>query len=151
MRNHRDHSAIRNCWHKLVQGIKTQVNGKNGEKWRLFTKKTGLKNYIWWVFWHVWARFFMPVNFPPTLSMNCIFSGQKSLNDFSPHFGHFFTARPISESYNNPLKVIPEGSMVEYLSVGSQEAPQTITGKKKFPDLQILNHNPSPLCILKPL
>ena len=80
----------------------------------------------------------MPVNFPPTLSMNCIFSGQKSLNDFSPHFGHFFTARPISESYNNPLKVIPEGSMVEYLSVGSQEAPQTIISKKKFQTYTIM-------------
>ena len=28
--------------------------------------------------------------------------------------------------------MLPEGSMVEYLSVGSQEAPQTIITKKKF-------------------
>ena len=28
--------------------------------------------------------------------------------------------------------MLPEGSIMEYLSVGSQEAPQTITGKNKL-------------------
>ena len=56
--------------------------------------------------------------------------------DFSPHFQPFFTARPTSESYNDPLKVLTEGSMVEYLLVGSQEAPQTIIAKKKFQALK---------------
>ena len=37
--------------------------------------------------------------------------------------------------------------MVDYLLVGSQEAPQTIIAKKKFSSPEILNHNPSPLCI----
>ena len=64
--------------------------------------------------------------------MNYIFLGQKSSIDFSPHFSPFYPDRLTSESYNNPLKVIPEGSMVEYLPVGSKEGPQTIIGKKKF-------------------
>ena len=38
--------------------------------------------------------------------------------------------RQTSESYNGPLKVLPEGSTVEYLPIGSQEAPKTIIGKK---------------------
>ena len=45
----------------------------------------------------------------------------------------FFPVKPTSKSFNDPLKVLTEGSMVEYLPVGSQEAPQTIFGKKKFP------------------
>ena len=52
--------------------------------------------------------------------------------DFSPDFSPFFTARPTSESCNAPLKVIPEGSMVEYLPVGPKGAPKTIFGKKYF-------------------
>ena len=48
-------------------------------------------------------------------------------------FCPFFTARLTSESYNYPLKVLTEGSMLEYLPVGSQDAPQTIFGQKKFP------------------
>ena len=56
----------------------------------------------------------------------------KKLIDFSPSFNPYFTVRLTSESYNGPLKVLPEGSMVEYLPVGSQEAPQTIIGKKNF-------------------
>ena len=50
--------------------------------------------------------------------------------DFSPPLNPYFTVRLTSESYNGPLKVLPEGSMVEYLPVGSQEAPQTIIGQK---------------------
>ena len=105
---------------------------KNSEKWRILTTKSVLKNYFWWVFGHVWTEFFMLVNLPPTLIMNYIFLGQKSSIDFSPHFSPFYPDRLTSESYNNPLKVIPEGSMVEYLPVGSKEGPQTIIGKKKF-------------------
>ena len=52
--------------------------------------------------------------------------------EFSPDFSPFFPARPTSERYNDPLKVIHEGSRVEYLPVGSKEAPQTIFGKKIF-------------------
>ena len=74
----------------------------------------------------------MLVNLPPTLIMNYIFLGQKSSIDFSPHFSPFYPDRVTFESYNNPLKVIPEGSMVEYLPVGSKEGPQTIIGKKNF-------------------
>ena len=87
----------------------------------------------------------MLVNLPPTLIMNYIFLGQKSSIDFSPHFSPFYPDRVTSESYNNPLKVIPEGSMVEYLPVGSKEGPQTIIGKK-ISRPKFLNHNPSPLC-----
>ena len=56
----------------------------------------------------------------------------KKLIDFSSPFNPYFTARLTSESYNGPLKVLPEGSMVEYLPVGSQEAPQTIIAQKKI-------------------
>ena len=52
--------------------------------------------------------------------------------EFLPNFSSFFTARPTSERYNDPLKVIPGGSMVEYLPVGPKGAPQTIFGKKLF-------------------
>merc|ERR1712055_642213 len=92
------------------------------------------------------TEFFMLVNLPPTLIMNYIFLGQKSSMDFSPHFSPFHPDRVTSESYNNPLKVIPEGSMVEYLPVGSKEGPQTIIGKKKKSSPKFLNHTPSPLC-----
>ena len=75
-----------------------------------------------------------------------IFLEQKSWIDFSPHFHPFFTVKPTSESFNDPLKVLTEGSMVEYLPVGSQEAPQTIIAPQKISRPEILNHNPSPLC-----
>ena len=52
--------------------------------------------------------------------------------DFSPPFNPYFTVRLTSESYNSPQKVLPEGSMVEYLPVGSQEAPQTIIAPQKI-------------------
>ena len=55
----------------------------------------------------------------------------KKLIDFSPPLNPYFTVRLTSESYNGPLKVLPEGSMVEYLPVGSQEAPQTIIAPQK--------------------
>ena len=53
----------------------------------------------------------------------------KKFVDFSPDFSPFFTARLTSERYNYSLKVILEGSMVEYLPVGPNEAPETIFGK----------------------
>ena len=74
----------------------------------------------------------MLVNFSPTLSTFYTFLGQKYTIDSSPDFSHFFTTRPTSERYNDPLKVIPEGSMVEYLPVGPKGAPQTIFEKKIF-------------------
>ena len=78
----------------------------------------------------------MLVNFSSTLGAYWIFLGQKNLIDFSPHFHPFFTTRPTSESYNDPLKVPTEGSRVEYLPVGSQEATQTIIAKTKFQALK---------------
>ena len=62
-----------------------------------------------------------------------IFLEQKNWIDFSPHF---FTVKPTSESFNDPLKVLTEGSMVQYLPVGSQEDPQTIIDKKKIRTLK---------------
>ena len=56
----------------------------------------------------------------------------KKIIDFSPPLNPYFTVRLTSESYNGPLKVLPEGSMVEYLPVGSQEAPQTIIAPQKI-------------------
>ena len=43
----------------------------------------------------------------------------KKLRHFSPWISHFFTDSQTSYSYTDPLKLISEGSMVEYLSVGS--------------------------------
>ena len=69
---------------------------------------------------------------------------------FSPHFSPFFTARPTSERYNDPQKVIPEGSMVEYLPVGPKEAPQTIFGKKYFrPEIPNPLSQPSVYCSVR--
>ena len=121
---------------------------KNCKKWRILTTKNGLKTYFWWVFGHVWTEFFMLVNLPPTLIMNYIFLGQKSSIDFSPHFSPFYPDRVTSESYNNPLKVIPEGSMVEYLPVGSKEskvcscrsAVECRHSKFKFPPSRQITH-----------
>ena len=77
----------------------------------------------------------MLVNFPPPFVMNCIFLEQKNSIDFPP-FHPFFTARLTSEHYNDPLKVLPEGSMVEYLPFGSKEASQTISAEKKIQALK---------------
>ena len=60
----------------------------------------------------------------------------KKFDRFFTPFSPFFTTRPTSESYNDPLKVPTEGSRVEYLPVGSQEATQTIIAKKKFQALK---------------
>ena len=68
----------------------------------------------------------------------------KKLNRFFTQFHPFFTTRSTSKSCNDPPKVLTEGSMVEYLPVGSQEAPQTIIGKKKFqPQTPKLHSQPS--------
>ena len=45
---------------------------------------------------------------------------------------HPNSARPTSKSWNVHLKVIPEGSMQEYLWVGSKAAHKAIVGKKYF-------------------
>ena len=57
---------------------------------------------------------------------------EKNEIQFPPNFSPFSIARPTSERYNEPLKVIPKGSMVEYLPVGPKGAPQTIFGKNIF-------------------
>ena len=55
---------------------------------------------------------------------------------------------PTFKNYNNPLKVISEGSMVEYHPVGSKGAPKTIIGKNilVFLGLKSLTPYPSPPC-----
>ena len=136
----------RNCFLILVAAIFVQMMIQNGKKWPIFTQKNALRNNFLWVFGHVRTQFSMLVNFSSTLGTYWIFLGQKKIIDFSPPFNPYFTVRLTSKSYNGPLKVLPEGSMVEYLPVGSQEAPETIIGKKKIPAPQILNYTPSPLC-----
>ena len=105
---------------------------KNGKKWHFLTKKIRLESNFWPVFGHVWTGILMLVHFPSTLSRFLDILRAKKFICFSPDFSPVFTPRPTSESYNNPLKVLTKGSMVEYLPVGSQEAPQTIIGKKNF-------------------
>ena len=130
--NHQYQKTPRNCRKKLVAAILMQIMTKKGKKWPIFTDKNALKNNFLWVFGHVWTQFSTLVNFSSTLGAYWIFLGQKNLIDFSPPFNPFFTVRQTSKSYNGPLKVLPEGSMVEYLPVGSQEAPKTIIGKKNI-------------------
>ena len=70
---------------------------------------------------HVLTEFFMPVDLVPLTSVYDILLSlceMKKLRHFSPWIFHFFTDRQTSYSYTDPLKVVPEGSMVEYLSVG---------------------------------
>ena len=106
---------------------------KNRQKLTHFNKKIRLKNNFRQVFGHVWTRIF----YDPQLSINSEhvldILRAKKLNWFFTRFHPFFTTRSTSESCNDPPKVLTEGSMVEYLPVGSQEAPQTIIGKKKIP------------------
>ena len=69
--------------------------------------------------------------------------------EFFFQFQLFFPTRRTSERYNDPLKVIPEGSRVEYLPVGPKEAPQTIFGKKYFrPEIPNPLSQPSVQCNL---
>ena len=123
---------LRNSLRKLVAAILMQIVTKEGKKWPIFTEKNALKNNFLWVFGHVWTQFFTLVNFSSTLGTYWIFLGQKNLIDFSPPFNPYFTVRLTSNSYNSPLKVLPEGSMVEYLPVGLKGTPQTIFGKNIF-------------------
>ena len=73
----------------------------------------------------------------------------KMFNYYSPDFSHFFTDRMTSESYTDSLKVISEGSMVEYLPVRSQGGSKIIIVKIYFRPLKTLKSltpYPSPLC-----
>ena len=80
----------------------------------------------------------------------------KKFDGFFTPFQPFFTGRLTSRRYNDPLKVIPEGSMVEYLTfqLGPRKAPKPLVSKKIFgapkPE-KGLNHYPikrlSPLCM----
>ena len=144
--NHQFQWTPRNCLKKkLVAAIWTQTVTKSSEKWCLFTGKSWLKIYSLWVLGHVWTGFSMLINFFINFEhILYIFRAKKFVWFFTP-FSPFFTSRPTSKSWNNPLKVLTEGSMVEYLPVGSQEAPKTIIANKKIPALKILNQNPSPL------
>ena len=122
---------------------------KMPKKSPILNEKIGLKT-IFGHFWgHVWTGISMSINFPPTLITYYTFLGQKCSIDSSTDFSHFFTNRMTSESYTDSLKVISEGSMVEYLPVRSQGGPKIIIGKKYFRPLKTLKSltpYPSPLC-----
>ena len=143
---HRYQQTPRNCQEKLVAAILMHIMTKKGKKWPIFTDKNALKNNFLWVFGHLRTQFSTLVNFSSTLGTYWIFLGQKKLIDFSPPFNPYFTARLTSKSNNGPLKVLPEGSMVEYLPVGSQEAPPNHFWQKIISSPRFLNHTPSPLC-----
>ena len=53
-------------------------------------KKIRLKHYFWWIYKHVSTRFFMPVNFLSTSSMNCIIFKAKKFDWFFTRFWQFF-------------------------------------------------------------
>ena len=63
----------------------------------------------------------MPVDLVPLTRVYDILLSlceMKKLHPFTPWIFHIFTDSHTSYSYTDPLKVVPEGSMVEYLSVG---------------------------------
>ena len=66
------------------------------------------------------------------------YTGGREKLSFLPRFSPFFNDWPTFITYNNPLKVIPEGVIVEYLPVGSYRAPKTIIGKNIFSGLKSL-------------
>ena len=57
---------------------------------------------------------------------------------FCPSLGLFLKDSATCQTSCDPLKVIPGGFMVEYLSVRSKGAPQTIIGKNIFSGLKSL-------------
>ena len=59
-------------------------SNKNSEKWRIFKGKIWLQNHFWWLFGHVWTRFFILINFSSTLGTYWIFLGQKNWLIFHP-------------------------------------------------------------------
>ena len=129
--NHRYKWTPRNCLKKLVAAILMQIMTKKAKNDPFSLKKMRLKP----TFLSFWAcvnsifharQFFM--NSGHILD---IFRAKKNYWFFTP-FQPLFHVRQTSQSYNSPLKVLPEGSMVEYLPVGSQEAPQTIIAPQKI-------------------
>ena len=67
----------------------------------------------------------MPVNLVPITSvydMLLSLCEVKKLRHFSPWISHFFTHSQTSYSYRDPLKLISEGSMLEYLRLGPRKA-----------------------------
>ena len=117
---------------------------KNGKKWRVFSKENRLRNYFWWVFGHVWTGFCMLFNFPPTLSMNCIFLGQKSLIDFWPFFSPFSLPGLLPQAIPTPWKCFLRVPWLKTFHLGPRKPPKPLLAKK-IPHLPILNYTPSPL------
>ena len=139
------HRALKTCQKPQVITKKSQLSTKKISrdlntthliKWQknesIFTEKMALRKLLL-SFWAWMTSIFHASQFFINSEHILDILRAKSSIHFSPCFCPFFTARPTSEYYNYPLKVLTEGSVVEYLAVGPQEAPQTIFGKKKFP------------------
>ena len=112
----------RNCCHKKVLVLKIWKPAKNGEKSAQFAIYFYQIHHFWYVLGQAIKQFFMPLNLVP---FTCVHDLQACLFELNK-FGHFFsldtpffTVRPTSGSSADPLKVVSEGSMVEYLSFGS--------------------------------
>ena len=119
----------------LAQIIAGHLNMDNGKKqWKLsyFHQINWAYNLLKATFWaRMTSIFYARQFFISSEHILDILRAKKSI-EFSPNFSPFFTARLTSERYNDPLKVIPEGSMVQYLPVEPKGAPKTIFGKKIF-------------------
>ena len=129
--NHRYQWTPRNCLKKLVAAILMQIMTKKAKNDPFSLKKMRLKT-TFLSFWECVNSIFHARQFFINSGHILDIFRAKKLIDFSPPFNPYFTVRPTSESYNGSLKVLPEGSMVEYLPVGSHEAHQTNIGKKKI-------------------
>ena len=88
-------------------------------KFREIALKTLLKTSLLVGFWVCTDKKIMPVDLVPLTSvMTCCHSVRGKSCHFSPWISHFFTDNQTSYGYTDLLKLISEGSMVEYLSVG---------------------------------
>ena len=81
-------------------------------------------------FWACMNWILHAFQFPTNFEYELHLFRAKKFDWFLALFQPFFPARPTSPSYTDPLKVLPEGSVVENLPSGSKEAPQIIIGKK---------------------
>ena len=109
-----------------------QIMRKNSKKWQIFTKKIGLKTHLWWVFGHVWTKFFMLVNFSPTLSTYYTFLGQKYTIDFSPDFSHFSPPGRLLKAVESPWKCFLRVPWLKTFHLGPRKPPKPLLAKNIF-------------------
>ena len=61
-----NHRTPRNCRRNYLGVFWNQKTTKNCSEFRKIAKQMCLRWNFWWVFWHLWNRFFILVNLIPT-------------------------------------------------------------------------------------